>query len=120
MKVCTHPGCNVLVHGARCVKHTKHRGKRMEKRSDPFYSSAAWRRTRAWVLQAEPLCRICSSKNRTTLANVVDHIIPRKDRPDLQFSGDNLQPLCERCHNQKTALENQLGHKPEDHTGQSG
>ncbi|CAM5600868.1 hypothetical protein SSPIM334S_02383 [Streptomyces spiroverticillatus] len=53
-------------------------------------SSSEWRRVRAAVLAAEPLCRTCGEP-----ATTADHIVPRKhggdDRPD------NLQPLCAPC-----------------------
>jgi 5-methylcytosine-specific restriction protein A len=63
-----------------------------------FYRSAAWQAIRLMVLNAEPLCRLCSQA-----AMAVDHIIERRERPDLQLDISNLRPLCERCHNIKTA-----------------
>ena len=32
-------------------------------------------------------------------AAVVDHIIPRRDRPDLALDPSNLRALCHDCHN---------------------
>lgn len=61
---------------------------------------ATWRRLRAWHLTRQPLCRFCEQAGRTTLATVVDHIVPFKGREDpRRLDADNLQSLCETCHN---------------------
>ena len=65
-------------------------------------NSAAWRKIRAAVLAAEPLCRICASKRRITAASCVDHIDGDAHNNDRA----NLQSLCSKCHNRKTATEN--------------
>lgn len=65
-------------------------------------NSAAWRKIRAGVLQAEPLCRICAAKRRITAASCVDHI----NGDAMDNDRMNLQPLCSRCHSRKTAAEN--------------
>ena len=54
------------------------------------------------VLAAEPLCRHCAERGQVTPADLVDHIIPL---PSGNYSIDNLQPLCSRCHAVKTAAE---------------
>lgn len=61
-----------------------------------------WRRLRAEVLAAEPLCRPCKAARRVTLATEVDHITP------LWAGGSaddpaNLQPICPACHRTKSA-----------------
>jgi 5-methylcytosine-specific restriction enzyme A len=62
-----------------------------------------WRRIRANVLSAEPLCRQCLADGRVVVATVVDHIRPLRDGGT--HARDNLQPLCESCHNKKSARE---------------
>lgn len=64
-------------------------------------NSTAWRRIRAAVLAAEPLCRECSRADRVTAATVVDHA----DDDSWNNAPDNLQPLCAPCHGRKTAGE---------------
>ena len=58
-----------------------------------------WRRKRAWILQRDPLCRICERR----ASSEVDHIIP------LGLGGghesENLQGLCRTCHREKSAAE---------------
>jgi len=80
------------------------------KASKKFYNSRAWRRLRKVVLSNEPFCRMCGYP-----AVHIDHIesINRNDVYDTQnglygepLDIDNLQPLCLRCHNKKTSMEN--------------
>lgn len=56
----------------------------------------------ARLLRREPLCRRCRIKyNRVTPAEVLDHDLPLfKGGEDKEY---NLQPLCRRCHDEKSA-----------------
>ena len=61
---------------------------------------SAWRRLRAEVLRAEPLCRLC----RTAPATEVDHIVAFHGVHDpLRLSPGNLRPVCAPCHRRRTA-----------------
>ena len=66
-------------------------------------SSSRWRKIRAAVLRAEPLCRSCGA-----LAEEVDHLVPLSEGGD-ELSGANLQPLCTDCHSRKTRAEAERG-----------
>ena len=75
------------------------------KESDPFYHSKAWKRIRKDALQRDGgMCQDCMDKFRAGIirkprrAVMVHHIIPRKERPDLELVMDNLRSLCARCH----------------------
>ncbi len=59
-----------------------------------FYDSAAWRAMRAAQLQREPRCAVCGGR-----ATVADHIVSRSQGGNDQ----QLQSLCRRDHNVKTA-----------------
>lgn len=59
---------------------------------------------RASFLYQHPLCMVCESLGRLIAAKVVDHVIPIK-RGGERFDAGNLQSLCVRCHNRKTATE---------------
>jgi 5-methylcytosine-specific restriction protein A len=61
-----------------------------------------WQSLRAAQLQREPHCRACAAAGRMARATHVDHIISRRQRPDLAREPDNLQSLCARRHNAKT------------------
>lgn len=76
--------------GKRAVDNTK------------FYQSSAWRRLREKVLLEQPLCVECKKKGVLTEAKVVDHIIPIV-KGGAALDESNLQPLCHKCHNQKSA-----------------
>lgn len=62
-----------------------------------------WRAKRARYLAAHPACVRCGAR-----ATVADHIIKRREwvRRGYQGSPDvwsNLQAMCKRCHDRKTA-----------------
>lgn len=42
---------------------------------------------------------------RVRAASEVDHIVPRRDAPNLAYERENLQPLCKPCHSRKTRAE---------------
>jgi 5-methylcytosine-specific restriction protein A len=85
---------------------------RMDKETNDFYSSRAWRKTRAAFLALHPLCCECAEKLMVTAsgsvvpvatpATVVDHLVEIKEDPSLAHDFDNLRPLCTSCHNTKT------------------
>src|SRR5215831_13411504 len=63
-----------------------------------FYKTARWRRLRKFQLMQHPLCKFCLQRGIVTRANVVDHVTPHKgDWTD--FITEELQSLCEPCHN---------------------
>jgi 5-methylcytosine-specific restriction enzyme A len=62
------------------------------------YSTQRWQRLRAAHLSKEPWCRYCASVGVTTVATVVDHVIPVREARDRAFDPDNLQSLCDSCH----------------------
>lgn len=72
---------------------------------------ADWRRLRLQFLAKHPLCLFCAKIGRVEAANVVDHIIPIVDRPDLRLDWSNLRPLCKPCHDRHTAVEQAFGGK---------
>jgi 5-methylcytosine-specific restriction protein A len=65
-----------------------------------MYSTPAWRKLRAMVLREESEC---ATPGCIHPARVVDHIRPHRGDPALFFDRANLQALCKRCHDQKTA-----------------
>ncbi|MRB19217.1 HNH endonuclease, partial [Bacillus thuringiensis] len=45
----------------------------------------------------------CKNNRKLKVADMVDHIIPLKVDPSLKLKLENLQSLCNPCHNRKTA-----------------
>lgn len=66
--------------------------------------SRRWRRLRDQVIIEQG--GICATVGCGELIQDVDHIVRRKDRPELVYSRSNLQGLCRPCHKEKTRLEN--------------
>lgn len=61
-------------------------------------NGAAWRRLRAAVLAAKPLCVHCLDRGLLIAATDVDH----RDNDPTNNDRDNLDPLCHQCHSRKT------------------
>lgn len=60
--------------------------------------TARWDRLSRHYRRMHPLCVGCESVGRTTLAQVVDHVLPAKRDDDRMWSVDNLQALCKWHH----------------------
>lgn len=76
-----------------------------QRRADiAFYASPRWRKASKWFLSQPEnrLCVECKAKGITKLSAQTDHIIPRKERPDLAWEVSNWQGLCRACHTAKT------------------
>ncbi len=102
----TKPRVHRPAHAASARRHTQRQyDATAQRRADhAFYCSDVWRRARAWHLAEHPLCVVCEAEDRGPVeAKVVDHIIPRKEAPELALSAENLQSLCLSCHSRKTA-----------------
>ena len=114
-KVCSKPGCGGLVHAATCSRcgPLKQRRTGQQKRYDgnrgadrQFYSTTRWRRFRKWYAGRHP--KICSEHKRhgrLVAGDQLDHIIARKNAPELAYDENNVEWLCPACHNQKRARE---------------
>ena len=64
---------------------------------------ADWRRVRAMVLRAEPMCRMCRGEGRLVEATEVDHIQSFRGVADpLRLDPANLRPLCAPHHRART------------------
>ncbi|MDD3410334.1 MAG: HNH endonuclease signature motif containing protein [Eubacteriales bacterium] len=78
-----------------------------EKEADPFYYSKPWRKVRKRALERDfGMCVRCMERFRQggakpRRADMVHHIIPREERPDLALNLDNLESLCNICHNKE-------------------
>lgn len=85
-------------------------GKTMKpyKKNDPFYTSAAWRAVREQALLRDHyICQKCLKKAEMGKlftphpATMVHHIVPRSVRPEWELNLDNLESLCDACHNEE-------------------
>ena len=98
------------------------------KESLPFYHTAAWKRVRAVALMRDGgMCQICMQRFRDgygirpNRAQMVHHIIPVSERPDLALELSNLQSLCFECHNREHPEKGEKGGwKPQERKAPPG
>lgn len=115
---CTYPGCGVLVHdgSGRCAKHKRAEAKALDDRRGSAASRGyghKWQQARDGFLRANPLCKRHEDRGEIVAATVVDHIVPHKGDMELFWRRSNWQPLCKRCHDIKTAMEDgAFGRRP--------
>lgn len=83
-----------------------HGGRHKGRKRDPFFDSARWKKFRKEALSDQPICAdpfgIHKEYGEVVSSTQVDHVIPRRDRPDLELDLDNTQGLCISCHSRKT------------------
>ena len=81
-------------------EHKPHEGYRHH--NTKFYQSTQWRKVRSLKLQQNPTCEECERNGRLTPAQMVDHITPI-NKGGAMLDMENLQSLCNACHNRKSA-----------------
>lgn len=109
-RACRATGCPKLAEDGEiyCREHLKEHRAKMETRSASSRGyGSKWQKARASFLKTHPLCAECARKTppKFEKATVVDHIKPHKGDQKLFWDTDNWQPLCKRCHDQKTGRE---------------
>ena len=103
------PGCRYPYCSNKAEKGGSYCSKHRPKDKDSRPSSTArgynrrWRKVRKMYLNKNPLCVECLKSGIITPATVVDHIEPHKGDYGKFWDEDNMQSLCESCHNRKTA-----------------
>lgn len=111
MRECRKIGCHILTRETYCKKHRAEKQKREAVRqreydthkrnaeADAFYKSAAWQKARALSIATHyGLCQDCLAAGRLKRADMVHHIKPLRDYPELALVQSNLKPLCNKCH----------------------
>ena len=75
-----------------------------------FYNSKTWKTVRQGKIRENPLCEKCGTDKNLQ----VHHIQDRRLNPDLQYTFENLQTLCVKCHTGIRNAKNYwpTGHKP--------
>jgi 5-methylcytosine-specific restriction endonuclease McrA len=68
-----------------------------------FYESPEWRSCKKTYLEkVNHLCERCLAQGRYEPAKIVHHkvyLTPETMTPELMFGFDNLEALCQACHN---------------------
>ena len=99
------------VTGGYCEQHQDRIRKKDRERGTAHQRGydAEWEKARTKYLDEHPLCADHKRRGYIEAATVVDHIIPHKGDKVLFWDQKNWQPLCESCHNRKTATEDKGG-----------
>lgn len=81
-------------------RHQLYNKYKRNKEVKKFYNSREWEVCRTKVLiRCYYLCQECLSRKRIKVYDVVHHIKPLLDHPELALAEDNLIALCHACHN---------------------
>jgi 5-methylcytosine-specific restriction protein A len=97
---CAYPGCARLTYRCYCEQHeplmTRQYNHYLRDPATAKRYGAAWKKTRAAYLAANPLCVICQRNGRLTPAALVHHKIKLSDGGTNDWT--NLMSLCDACH----------------------
>jgi 5-methylcytosine-specific restriction endonuclease McrA len=105
--------------GGYCLDHQKdnQRTRQQSDRGHKWYSTAHWQRVRNAFISKYPLrAVVCQAIDEFTgkmcgrPAKIIDHVIPFRGSWELFVGGvdfENLQGMCQACHNKKIAKEQQ-------------
>lgn len=109
-KPCTAPGCGALVHdgSGRCPKHPRTAwGK--QPTATKRVTGRKLQQLREELFRRSPLCAECERRGLVALATQRDHIKPLAEGgADIE---DNVQGLCEPCHEEKSLQERLRGQR---------
>jgi len=106
LRYCLERGCTAKVQSGRCTAHGGVAGG-WKGVSPRRIRGRALQTLRADLFRREPLCRVCQANGRDTIATIRDHIVPLTEGGTEDAT--NIQPLCQRCSDRKTATESQRG-----------
>lgn len=67
---------------------------------EAFYLLTVWKHKRKEILvKYHNECQRCKREHKLTRATMVHHKKHLKEFPELALADDNLEPLCDSCHN---------------------
>lgn len=104
LRPCRQPGCPSLIRGGGwCDAHKPAAWASTTTSAASRGYGPQWRRLRAIVLDRDPVCKGCGK----AASMHVDHVVPKARGGTDAIQ--NLQGLCERCHQAKTARDARNG-----------
>lgn len=92
---------NEVIKPQQRKRFTEQAGRTKESQSG-FYNTKTWKMLRDRRRRENPICQSCEEKGIIRQMNVVDHIKPIDEYPELSLEFNNTQSLCTRCHVLKT------------------
>jgi 5-methylcytosine-specific restriction endonuclease McrA len=107
LKECHSVGCGELIPVGQtyCDKHKGETERYYNEhvrnhKAQSFYSSREWRKVRAYVMARDDyLCQLSLRDKRIVKADLVHHIFPLENYPELALSPSNLIALSHEQHN---------------------
>ncbi len=104
LHLCNKPGCSTLTRERYCANHKQEHNRYNRERTDKvytdFYKTDEWKAIRELALaRANYLCVRCRLKGIYKKADMVHHIVPIKKDWSKRLNLNNLEPLCDACHN---------------------
>lgn len=102
-RACRYPGCVEITKdpSGYCPAHRQDRRRQYDGNRPPAHLRGydkRWEKFRNWYVKRNPLCVRCKEQDRLTPAEVVHHIKPVAERPDLRLDPANCMALCHDCH----------------------
>ena len=101
LKPCQHAGCVELVESGYCQKHKR----QWQKQYDEERGTAAkrgydrrWQTVRRRQLLRFPMCQCQECQGQGRIADMVHHIKPISEYPELKLNPDNLLSMNRVCH----------------------
>lgn len=116
LRPCNKPGCPNLTREGYCGQHKTAKADNnryydkynRNKKHDQFYHSSSWIKCRDYIkIRDNGLCQHCLNEKRITVGVLVDHIVPLSIDWSKRLDENNLQLLCQSCHNLKTTEDTQ-------------
>jgi 5-methylcytosine-specific restriction protein A len=69
-----------------------------KQKAQKVYQNRQWKWMREEKFAMNPVCERCESLGKTSPTEEVHHKQTIEAAPDLAFDWDNLESLCEQCH----------------------
>lgn len=107
MRECCAPGCHALTREGYCAAHMERKTKRhsiydkhtRNREAATFYGTDAWKKARQESMRRHyGLCQDCLTAGVLKDADMVHHVKPLREYPELALVQSNLRPLCDKCH----------------------
>lgn len=68
-----------------------------------LYSTARWKKFRAWIRRERVLCERCTAEGKVEEGREVHHKVSPRDDLGLAFDPSNVLLYCKSCHSRETA-----------------
>jgi len=101
LQACKKTGCTNLTSESFCADHAKQEKKRHDATRKNSYQRGydkQWQKVRKAKTNNDPLCEECLKHGKIIPVEVVHHVIPISERPDLRLAIWNLMSLCTMHH----------------------